>query len=388
VTPTPDGTGRPRDDEIVEFGRGRAVSRRWTRALLAGLVLAAVAVIVVQAGGHHGPPAAKAPPPPPAVRVTAVGHRLLGVTAGWQLFARGPDDLVQVQFARGRIIRTYVPPLESASPDVALVTGDRRAIIRSSDLVPGYVVPDGRQARVLTGPLAGDGPLIPGAAGTQTAWALSGPPTSPDLALVTLTGHRAGPVIRFPDGGPQLPATAVSDGRGGVLVTSSNTDIYDAGPQFDRPVSGLVIAVGPANWLTVTCDTPNRPCRNEVIGTVGGARRVLPGSAAAEPYYFSWPPTGVIAPDGGTAALIEDGPDNSLTVHLINLRTGASTDLGVRLSVAGSVSNNQTMAWSPDSRWLFVAAARGRLVAVDTRTGRAERLGVTLPAVDQLAIRP
>jgi hypothetical protein len=383
----PDGTGQHRDDEVVEFGGGRHVSRRWTRALLAGLVLAAVVTIVVQAGSHRGRPAAKAAAPPPAVRVTTVGHRLLGVTAGWQLFARGPDDLLQIQFARGQITQTYVPPLESASPDVAFVTGARQTIIRSSDLVPGYVVPAGRQARALSGPLAGGGPLIPGVAGTQTAWVIAGPPTWPYLSLVTLAGDKAGPVIRFPDGGPQLPATAVSDGRGDVLVTSGSLTDYDAGPGWDRPVPGTVVAVGPAGWLVVTCDPQYRHCRNEVIGPGGGSRRVLPGSAAAEPYYFSWPPTGVIAPDGSKAAMAESGPHNSLTVHLVNLRTGTTTDLGVPLSVAGSDYNSQLMAWSPDSRWLFVAASGGRLVAVSTLTGRAESLGVALPAIDQVAIR-
>ena len=46
------------------------------------------------------------------------------------------------------------------------------------------------------------------------------------------------------------------------------------------------------------------------------------------------------------------------------------------------------MAWSPDGRWLFVAASGSKLVAVDPRTSRAESLGVSLPAVDQVAIRP
>jgi hypothetical protein len=32
--------------------------------------------------------------------------------------------------------------------------------------------------------------------------------------------------------------------------------------------------------------------------------------------------------------------------------------------------------------------AGGKLVAVDARTGRVESLGVSLPAVDQVAIRP
>jgi hypothetical protein len=36
---------------------------------------------------------------------------------------------------------------------------------------------------------------------------------------------------------------------------------------------------------------------------------------------------------------------------------------------------------------VLATAAGGKLVAVNTRTGRAESLGVRLPAVDQVAIR-
>ena len=327
------------------------------------------------------------------MRVTTVGHRLLGVAAGWELFARGPDDLLWIELARGQITQTYVPPLETASRDVAFVIGAREAVIRPADYVPGYVIPDGHQARLLTGLLAGGGPLVPGPASAQAAWVPSGPPTSPTLSLVALTGQPSGPSIRFAPGGPQLPATAVSDGRGYVLVTTGSFSIYDAGPGWDRPVPGTVVAVGPATWLVVTCNPQYRHCRNEVVDVSDGARRVLPSAATAEPYYFSWPPTGVIAPDASTAAVAETGRRGGLSVHLIDLRTGATRDLNVPLGVPGSDlplggdSNDHSMAWSPDSRWLFVAAAGGKLVAVNARTGQAESLGVRLPAVDQVAIR-
>jgi hypothetical protein len=372
----------------VEFGRGRP-GRRWVpRAALACLVLAAVITVIARAGGHPARPAVQAAPPPPAVQVTMAGRRLLGVTGRWQLLARGPDDLLRIQLAQGRITRTYVPPLDSGSPTVAFVPGAGETVIRSSDLVPGYVVPDGRQARLLAGPLAGDGPLVPGPSGTQAAWVTTGPPTAPSLSLVTLTGHRAGPVIRFRPGGPQLPATAVSDGRGYVLVTDGNFGVYDAGPGWDRRLPGTVVATGPADWLVVTCGPPQfRQCRNEVISIAGGSRRVLPGAAAAEPYQYAWPPTGVIAPGGGTAAVAEYERDGRLTVHLINLRTGATRDLGVPLSPAGGDSNVSSMTWSPDGRWLFAAALGGHLAAISARTGQAQSLGVALPAVDQVAIR-
>jgi hypothetical protein len=403
-----DSSGQDRDqpdrgkyDEVVQFGSGRSSGSRWLpRIVLACLVLAAIVAVAVRSTGQHGTGkhgghAAKTPPPPP-VRVITAGHRLLGVTAGWELFARGPDDLVRFQLAQGKISVTYVPPLQSASPNVAFVIGAHEAVIRSSDLVPGYVVPDGGQARLLTGPLAGSGPLVPGPAPAQAAWAFSASPTSSALSLITLAGRRSGPTIRFQPGGPQLPATAVPDGRGYALVTTGSGSAYDAGPGWDRPVPGTVVAVGRASWLVIACNPLYRHCRNEVVDIADGARRVLPGPEAGYagyPYDFYWPPTGVIAPDGSAAAVPESSRDGQLTVHLINLRSGANRDLKIMLGTPnGSHSpvadlSDQSMAWSPDSRWLFVAAADGNLVAVDARTGRAEHLHVRLPAVTQVAIR-
>jgi hypothetical protein len=391
------GPGKDGRDEIVEFGRDRSAARRplppWVpRVLLACLVLAAVVIVAVRGVSHQGRPAAKAPPP---TRVTLVGHRLLGVTAGWELFARGPDELLRIQLAQGKITQTYVPPLETASPDVAFVIGAHEAVIRPSDLVPGYVVPDGGQARPLTGMLSDGGPLVPGPVGSQAAWVASGSPTSPELSLITLTGHRSGPSIRFQSGGPQVPATAISDGRGDVLVTDNNDFVvYDSGPGWDRSVPGTVIAIGPTEWLVDACDPLGLHCRDEVVGASSGSRRALPGAPPAGPYYyFSWPPTGVISPDGSTAAVAESGRNERLTVHLVDLLTGATRDLNVPVGMSGGDlnvggnANESSMVWSPDGRWLFVAATGGKLVVVDTRTGRVEGLGVRLPAVDQVAIR-
>jgi hypothetical protein len=385
----------------VEFGSGRSAARRplprWVpRALLACLVVAALVTVAVRGVSHQARPAAKAPAPPPPMRVTLAGYRLLGVTAGWELFARGPNELLRIQLAQGKITQTYVPPLETASPDVAFVIGAHEAVIRPSDLVPGYVVPDGGQARPLTGVLSDGGPLVPGPAGSQAAWVASGSPTSPELSLIALTGHRSGPSIRFQSGGPQVPATAISDGRGDVLVTDNNDFIvYDTGPGWDRPVPGTVIAVGPTEWLVDACDPLYLHCRDEVVNASSGSRRAVPGAAPTGPYYyFGWPPTGVISPDGSTAAVAESGRNEQLTVHLVDLRTGATRDLNVPVGMSGGDlevggnANENSMVWSPDGRWLFVAATGGKLVVVDTRTGRVEGLGVRLPAVEQVAIRP
>jgi len=401
VTPAPGdgsgqdkrGTGHDHYDEVVQFGSGRSASGRWLRRIaLACLVLAAIVAVAVRGTPQHAQHAAKTPPLP-AVQVIRAGHPLLDVSGGWVLFARGPDALLRIQLAQGKIAVTYVPPLLSANPNVAFVIGAHEAVIRSTDLVPGYIVPDSGQARVLTGPLAADGPLIPGPASTHAVWVMSGSPASPSLSLVTLTGRRLGPTIRFQPGGPQVPATAVSDGRGYVLVTTGGFSVYDAGPGWDRPVPGTVVAVGRESWLVVSCNPLYRHCHNEVVDIASGARRELPGPAAGFPYdEFSWPPIGVIAPDDATAAVAVGGPGRRLTVHLINLRSGANRNLKIVLSksagnvLAGADLSDQSMVWSPDSRWLFVAAADGKLVVVDARTGKAEHLKVTLPPVTQVAV--
>jgi hypothetical protein len=379
--------------------------------ILAGLVLVTALIVGIRAGIGSG--ALHSHPPHPRaghtagasrgvkpVRIISTGHHLLGVTAGWQILARGPNELLRIQLAKGRITWTYVPPLQTSSPAVAFVAAEHETIIRPADFVPGYIVPDGGPTRLLTGPLAAGGPLVPGALGTETAWIPTEPVTSSKLSLITLSGRPVGPVIRFARGGPQLPETAVSDGRGDVLVASSSFTSYDAGPSTDRPVPGTIIAVGPASWLTVICNARGaRPtlCRNVLIDSGTGAQRVLSGASKPAPYFFTWPPTGVIAPDGAAAAVVGrvvagqgNGPTNA--VRLINLRTGVAKDLGVRLGWFDSFPHDtntwpESMAWSPDSRWLFVAGVGGKLLAIDTRSDRVESLGITLPRIEQVVIR-
>jgi hypothetical protein len=398
------GSDPDRDDEILQFGRDRSGRRRWLpRTVLVLLVVAAGLAVVARGSGHPARRAAPLPAPsqlpapslpaPPPVRITSAGHRLLGVTGDWELFARGPDDLVRIQLSLGRLTRTYVPPLTSGNPDVSFVVGASETVIASADHVPGYVVPDGGQARLLTGPLAAGGPLLPGPDPRQAAWVTTGPPTRPALSLVALAGDRRSAVIRLAPGRSQLPATAAPDGRGYALLISGSSTVYDTGPGWDRPVPGTVIAVGPSSWLDVACEAHSRRCHDEVIDAADGDRRTLPGKVSPSLSYLSWPPMGVIAPDGATAAVAEPRRDGQLTVRLIDLDSGAARDLAIRLGPRGSGNqpgtdaNNHSMAWSPDSRWLFVAAAGGRLLAVDARSGQATDLGVALPPVTQVAIR-
>ena len=116
-----------------------------------------------------------------------------------------------------------------------------------------------------------------------------------------------------------------------------------------------------------------------VIDPETGARRTLPG-----PPPDTAAVSGVIAPDGLVAAVFRDN-GRQWELHLLNLASGADQRIGVRL--AQGTPGPRTLAWSPDSRWLFVVAAHGTLAAVNTRTGQVQGFGVALPPVSQIAVR-
>src|SRR5258708_13894774 len=108
----PDQPGAGRD--VIQSGRERSPHRTPSPQLLALLALVelVVAVVTVHAvtrrGGTRGP---RGP-----VQVTGVGHRLLGVRAGWGLVGIGPRQGVRIPLARARLPRTPVPGLQSSRP--------------------------------------------------------------------------------------------------------------------------------------------------------------------------------------------------------------------------------------------------------------------------------
>jgi hypothetical protein len=344
----------------VRFGSARP-PRHWPRWLLAAAAVALAAGLTFTTLTRHHRPAA------------AVPRHLLGVTAGWQLVAYGPSGVIRLDLAAGRLTRTRVPPLASTGP-AYLVTGQGEVIIRPLDGVPGYLVTRSRPARELTGLLGGSGAAIAGPRPGQ-AWLEPGSQPA-QMILVWLDGRRAGPVMRLPAGGPFLP---VSDGRGYALVTVYQTParstVYDVRPGRIRPVGESVAAVGPTGWLLVECRGTD--CWNELVSP--GRHRRLPGPVPP----LTGVPPGVIAPDGSAAAVLGD-TRGQVTLTLISLASGARRPVQIQLGPAAL--DGQTLAWSPDSRWLFVVGRYGRLDVVSARTGRAAALLRTLPPVSQIAI--
>jgi hypothetical protein len=358
-----------RDADVVRFG-SRAPRGRWLAWLLAcAVAAAAIALAVAGRGGRHREPSHQ------PVVITEVGHPLLGVTAGWELFGRGPDGVVFVQLARGRITRTSVPPLASSGP-VSFIVGPHQAVIRPLDFVPGYVVPDGAPARLLPRLPDRGGPVTPGPDPGQV-WVVTQNAGHPALSLEGLDGSQTGVSIPLPRGGPS-PLTAAPDGDGYVLLTSGHS-VYDARPGGLRRVAIRLAAVGPDSWLAVTC-RHGRRCRNVLIDTSSGGRHALPGPPVRG---SDWPP-GVISPDDSAAAVVLISGDGKATLRLIDLSSGASQPVAVPV---GEQAGGCTLAWSPDSQWLFAASSHGTVLAVSARTARAAGLGVALPFISQIAIR-
>lgn len=385
---TPESETEQRD--VVVFGGarpGRGPGRRRLRTLGLPVVLAAVviAAVIARVNGTSGTvaapspspsAAAPAPPPEPAATsgppvVTEAGHPLLGVTAGWELFGRGPDGIVRIELARGRVTRTPVPPVGSSGP-VSFLAGPGIAIIRPMDAVTGYAVPDGQPAQTLQGPLAAPGPALPGPDRAQLWVPQQNGGETYAMVLVGFDGRPGGLSIVLP---PITGGYAQPDG-GGHLMVEAVGGTYDIRPGSVRRITtGQVVAAGPTGWLTRECDAQLN-CSTVFVDRDTWTSHVL------GPAILNTAAPGLISPDGRTAAIpIQDA--GSTTIHLVDTATGKDR----RLAAPLPVSDDASIVWSPDSRWLFIAATDAHLHAID-RTGHDHDLGVRLPILNQLTIRP
>ena len=402
--PSPGGPEWPDAGEL-DVLRGPQPLRQWRGwwVVLAAAVIGLIVVLATRPSGRtrqaqptgglpsrarsSGPrtaltSASVTPTPTPAVRVTEVGHPMLGITANWDLFARGASMVVRIEFARGRITRTVFPGVASSGA-VSFLAAPHAAIIRPWDFVPGYLVPDGQPPRLLAGALASGGVLLPGPAPGQF-WMQTGQggATAP-MALVGPGGH---PIASARSARITIPSTMNSfpapDGAGYPLLIGpgGSSDVHPAG--LRHVTSGAVLAVGPTRWLAAEC-TRRGHCALIVIDQASGARHAL-HRFVDDPANVS----GVISPDGHTAALLLPGTAGAAPLlHLVDLNTGSDRRIAVRFNRTASAFPDDPLIWSPDSRWLFAADSRGQIHAVNTLTGRAQSLGLPLPPVEQLATR-
>jgi len=379
------GSGRGDDREhgeveYVQFGgpRKRRRGGRLPQLALACLVIAAAVIIVGQSLRGNAPVTAPTPKPSalPPVSVLNVGHRLLGVRAGWELFGLDQADVVAIQFARGYVIRTPLPPPEGSGP-VSFLVGPQAAIVRPIGKAPGYLVPDGGRAQPLTGALTTGDLLLPGP-GPSQEWAVDG--ISSTLSLVTSAGRMTSVHIALPASGWAVQS-AMPDGRGGVLISRVTGAEYDVTPDSLLRVGATLVAVGPKAWLGIRCHAST--CHNVVINPTTHTWRILPGRVlplVAKPLQ-SVP--GAVAPNGSAAAVLVASGSERMALDLINLSSGTAARIPIPVA---QNSSNQTLAWSPDSKWLFVLSVDGKLFAVNARSHQVESLGVPLPRLSQLAM--
>ncbi len=404
-----------------DLGRKPPRRRRWWYAVVAAMVVAAMLLtrnqhttqpLAAQPSDTRGSPSSQLPsgsagaarvlpgvhPPPPALRsadrtgpgtvsttfeptlanpeavtITELGHPLLDVPAGWELFGQGQGVVVRIELRHGRITRTAVPAVGSASPTF-FVVGNDRAIVHPVDLVTGYVVHDEKPAVRLPPALDQAYSVLPGP-DPRHLWAETKAGTASALSLLTLDGRPTGVQVPI----PQDAAVQASDRAGNVLMFGIG-GMYDARPDgMHRITSGTLLAVGPTRWLALECDERYR-CASVVIDPATGRRRSL--LTPLDAYQQN---SGAISPDGRMAALLQPNGRGASLLELVDLATGAARLTGVTTS-SDQTRGGRTLAWSPDSRWLFVTDGNGRLLALN-RAGRVVELQAQVGAIDQIALR-
>lgn len=257
--------------------------------------------------------------------------------------------------------------------------------ILPTDGSAGYLVGDGVAARHPTGALnlarfAFPGP-DPAHLWVSTSPANGGPGLDQvTVRLVDAQGKAAGPTLPVPYQGSDYAMMA--DGTGYVVAVGTG-GTYLAHPDgLKRITTGAVLATGPTRWLTHDCDARGR-CAMHVVDRASGARRGLSGPAPANVFSI-----GQISSDGRHAAIPTFGERGATGLVLVDLDTGRQRVLtNTDVSVV-SVVTSQTMAWTPDARWLLVVGEDRVLRMVDPGTGRTARVSPKMPPLVAIAVRP
>jgi hypothetical protein len=371
--------GRPGDDAVLDLDQpadadatAAPVRERPRRRLVIVALAVAAGLLVLTRPAATGPAKQATPAPPaprPLVAVRELGHPIFGATAPWSLFLQAAGALVRIDAAQGRVVTTTLPFVVSGSP-VRMVPGPDRVVLRPLDFSPSLVVEDGRPARVWTAGARDGGVSFPGP-DLSHLWVQA---SGQLLQLVAFTGRPAGPEMSLPPDAD--PETAVPDGTGFVVLHRASGYFLDRPSGFSLITNGVLLGVGPKYWVTGRCDEASS-CGLELVIRTTGARRALPTRIPAQPARA--PAT--ISPDGATMPFSAD----SGALGLLDLITGQQRAVQPAVVLRDDA---QTTAWSPDGRWLFAVDVLGRLMQVDSRTGRAVDSGLTLPPLTDVVVRP
>ena len=87
--------------------------------------------------------------------------------------------------------------------------------------------------------------------------------------------------------------------------------------------------------------------------------------------------------DASTVALYTKPVAGRSQLYLLDLTTGLSRPVPTAVNPRYPTD---TLAWSPDSRWLFVAT--GELLAVNPRAAKVHALGLQVSSITQVGVRP
>jgi hypothetical protein len=387
---------RDRHSDVLDFGAPPRQPGRWRRWPLPVVLALAVVVAGVIAFRSRGDEPSAAPSPSagtlsatPSTSVSAqassdgrpvtsgIGHPLLGVSAGWELFLRSDTEVIRIEMAAGRITHTPIPALTSSGSVWFLAVPDG-ALVRPLDNVAGYLVKDGSTAAPLTGALAASGPALPGPQ-PGTLWVFAAANSGPGrLQLVNSLGADMGQTLSLPTSMENGP---YSDGSGNILFSGVG-GVYALGPNGAQRIStGKLVAAGPTRWLTEECDD-RAQCALVAINKSSGARHALP--VADMPNFFF---PGIVSPDGRYAVVVEHPSDTQKSVAtIIDLTRGER--LSRSLSINPRYEEGGELAWSPDSRWLLAIGDDSAVHAIDVAANTMVDLGINLPPVYQLAVRP
>lgn len=305
--------------------------------------------------------------------VTSRHPALPGAASDWEVLAVGSDQLVKVHPASGRVTTTNIGSITNDST-VSLVPLPGHTLVYQPGASVGTLVPDDAPPMDLSQDLMGPGQILPGP-DPEHVWVQGMTGGRISLTLHEWRGGAAGRRILFSRYGYPYP-----DGAGQILFVGVG-GTYRAGPgPARRLTTGYLVAVGATACLTVDCDD-QAACRLALYGR-DGVRHDVPGDQFVQP----GPGPGAVSPDGRTAAVFDfdETQSNGPRLKLLDLGTGRGR--AVDRPMGGSAAYD-SLAWSPDSRWLLLIDSSSHLAAYDTQRGTIVNLAAPLPTVDHIAVR-